>query len=114
MLVRGVLGTATVTVGDPDCWQIENIAKAIVGQGSGQIGQDVRRALRAAFQRRGDKMNPRVIWIQPGGLKGDFIGGANANLVKSLAVQMPAQRWHDVIGVGSHDKPQLAGCTGMA
>ena len=26
MLVRGVLGTATVTVGDPDCWQIENIA----------------------------------------------------------------------------------------
>jgi len=51
MLVRGVLGTATVTVGDPDCWQIENIAKAIVRQGSGQIGQDVRRALRAAFQR---------------------------------------------------------------
>ena len=114
VLVRGVLSTAAVTMGNPDCWQVENFAKAVVGQGSCQIRQDVGCALRAVFQRGGDKINPRIVGVYPRGLKSDFIGGDNVDLMKSFAVQMPAQRWHDAVGVSPYHESQLTGRAGMA
>ena len=109
MLIGCILGAAAIAVRYPDLWQTQNIAEAEIWQGFCKIWQDMRRALRAASERVGDRINLRVIWGKPRGLKRATVGRNDLDCGKSLAIQMPAQCGQDAVRVGSHYKPQLTG-----
>ena len=109
MLIGCMLGAAAMAMRYTGRWQVKNIAEAMIWQGSRQFRQDIWRALRAAPKRGGNKINRRVIWGKPRGLKRATVGRNDLDRGKSLAIQMPPQCGQDVVGFRALHKTQLTG-----
>src|SRR5262245_55337638 len=95
MLVRRVLRTCGIRVGDPDRAQAEHVGKGGVGQRSAEIGKNRRRAPGRALDRTGGETDPRILRIEPAGAENAALAAAHLDLNEAVAVEMAAQRRND-------------------